>query len=274
MSSRLLLLHAHPDDESITTGGLILWAIGQKAQVLAVTATAGECGEVLNSQVEISPTALAQLRATELNQALIHLGQPAHQWLGGFGRYRDSGMQGDLRNTDPAAFMIQPFNNLVAEFKNIVIDFQPDIVVTYEPGGGYGHPDHVLCNQIAIAAIEEISIKPRLLYPVFPVSRIDQVNELAKSSTAFFGEIDLAKMSYVVKDEEIDFEVQAPIEKLNALLSYRSQINPAGSFYQRAAQAEMAGLETEYFKIAEISKSDFAVLDRANPLLGLGCGNE
>lgn len=270
MSSRLLLLHAHPDDESITTGGLICWAMSQNAQVLVVTATAGECGEVLNSQVEISATALAQLRATELDQALIHLGQPAHQWLGGFGRYRDSGMQGDLRNADPAAFINQPINNLVAEFRNILIDFKPDVVVTYEPGGGYGHPDHVRCNQIAIAAIKEISIKPRLIYPVFPASRIDQLNELAKSSTAFFGELDLAKMSFVIKDEEIDFELPAPIEKLNALLSYRSQINPAGSFYQRAAQAEMAGLETEYFKIAEISKSDFAVLDRANPLLGLG----
>jgi N-acetyl-1-D-myo-inositol-2-amino-2-deoxy-alpha-D-glucopyranoside deacetylase len=270
MSPKLLLLHAHPDDETISTGGLIINAISKGAQVLVVTATAGECGEVLNSEVEIAQNSLAELRATELKQAIENLGGPNQLWLGSFGQYRDSGMRGDLRNQDPAAIINQPLVNLVADFKKVVTDFDPDLIVTYEPGGGYGHPDHIRCNEIVLATINELEAKPKLIYPVYPESKITQLSELAQGGTAFFGELDLTKMSFVVKDELIDFELPVAPNKIQALLSYQSQLNPAGEFYQQAKLGDVAGLEVEYFQIAEISKPAFAVIDRSNPLAGLG----
>jgi len=270
VSPKLLLLHAHPDDETITTGGLIIDALAQGAQVLVVTATAGECGEVLNSEVEIGQNSLAELRATELKQAIEYLGRPNQIWLGSFGQYRDSGMRGDYRNQDSAALINQPLVNLVAEFKKIVLEFNPDVIVTYEPGGGYGHPDHIKCNEIVLATINELENKPKLIYPVYPMSKTAQLNELAHGGTAFFGELDLTKMSFVVEDELIDFELLAAPSKMQALLSYRSQLNPAGKFYQQIGAGELTGLEVEYFQIAEISKPDFTVIDRSNPLAGLG----
>lgn len=270
MSPKLLLLHAHPDDEAITTGGLISNALVRGAQVLVVTATAGECGEVLNSEVELGQNSLAELRAAELKQAIAKLGNPDQVWLGGFGKYRDSGMHGDARNQDPMALINQPIEELVAQFKKVVTEFKPDLIVTYEPGGGYGHPDHIKCNEITLATIDQLEVKPKLIYPVYPASKTAQLNELAHGGTAFFGELDLTKMSFVVEDELVDFEVPAAANKIQALLSYRSQLNPAGKFYQQIGAGELAGLELEYFQIAEISRHAFTVIDRSNPLAGLG----
>jgi N-acetyl-1-D-myo-inositol-2-amino-2-deoxy-alpha-D-glucopyranoside deacetylase len=269
MVARLLLLHAHPDDEAITTGGLIHFAIHQGAQVMVVTATAGECGEVLNSEVTPEPSILAQLRASELANSLIELGSPGHRWLGSFGTYLDSGMSGDPRNSDPLALVNQNIEKATQDFLVIVNDFQPNLIVTYEPGGGYGHPDHIRCNQIVQEARKKAKFAIPVLYPVYPKSRSAELAELATGGTAFFGEVDLMKMSFLVKDDEIDFELPATSAKLTALLSYRSQINPAGSFYQRSAEKGLTGIETEYFQIG-ISTQNYQVLDRANPLLGLG----
>lgn len=268
MVARLLLLHAHPDDEAITTGGLIHSAIFQGAQVMVVTATAGECGEVLNSQTPISASALAKLRASELAQSLIELGRPQHRWLGGFGKHLDSGMKGDSRNDNPRALINQDLNILTKDLIEIFNEFQPDLIVTYEPGGGYGHPDHIKCNQIVLAALEETKLSIPLLYPVFPQSESAKLAELASSGTAFFGEVDLTKMSFIVTDDEIDFIVPATTAKLSALLCYRSQIDPAGSFYLRPANFDLSGIELEYFKIAS-GRQCYQVFDRTNPLFGL-----
>lgn len=269
MVKKMLLLHAHPDDEAITTGGLIHFARSQGAQVLVVTATAGECGEVLNSQSQLSGAALAALRASELAQALLQLGSPDHRWLGSFGKYWDSGMAGDSRNQNPAALMNQPLTELVNEFSNIVGDFKPDLVVTYEPGGGYGHPDHKICNQIVQESLKSMPIP--VLYPVYPVERKAELARLALAKTAFFGEVDLTKMSFLVPSSDIDFELTAHPAKLSALLSYRSQIDPSGEFYDQAVLGDLTGIDTEYFQLA--NREQFIVIDRTNPLLGLGLAN-
>lgn len=268
MVARLLLLHAHPDDEAITTGGLIHSAVILGAQVMVVTATAGECGEVLNSQTKISARAVANLRATELAQSLIELGQPQHRWLGGFGKYLDSGMKGDSRNDNPKALVNQELSVLVKDLIEIFNEFQPDLIVTYEPGGGYGHPDHIKCNQVMLSALDTAQLDIPLLYPVYPSSQSHKLANLAKSGTAFFGEVDVDKMSFIVPDDEIDFIVSASAAKLSALLCYRSQIDPAGMFYLRPPDFDLSGIELEYYKIAS-GRQYYQVFDSTNPIYGL-----
>ena len=153
---RLLLVHAHPDDESITTGATMARYAAEGAQVTLVTCTQGEEGEVI-------PPALAHLaadrddalgphRAGELAAALRELGVTDHRFLGGPGRFRDSGMAGTAQNARPTAFCRADVDAAAALLAEVIRDVRPQVLVTYDPNGGYGHPDHVQAHRVAMRA--------------------------------------------------------------------------------------------------------------------------
>ncbi|WP_026918338.1 N-acetyl-1-D-myo-inositol-2-amino-2-deoxy-alpha-D-glucopyranoside deacetylase [Gordonia shandongensis] len=166
---RMLLLHAHPDDETIMTGGTIAAYLDRGVDVRVLTFTLGEEGEVIGDEwalLAADPTAaphagadqLGGFRIGELRAALAALAPPAHagpapRFLGGAGRWRDSGMAGAPSAQHPRALVRADRDELIAALVSELIDFAPQVVVTYDSAGTYGHPDHKRVHEIGEAAI-------------------------------------------------------------------------------------------------------------------------
>jgi len=153
---RLLFVHAHPDDESITNGVTIAHYVARGAQVQVVTCTLGEEGEVIGDQwAQLAVDHADQLggyRIGELTAALHALGVNGPSYLGGPGRWRDSGMVGtEPRNRQ--RFVDADQREAVGALVDIIRTLRPHVVVTYDPNGGYGHPDHIQAHVVTTAAV-------------------------------------------------------------------------------------------------------------------------
>ncbi|MFC9893867.1 N-acetyl-1-D-myo-inositol-2-amino-2-deoxy-alpha-D-glucopyranoside deacetylase [Nocardia sp. NPDC127579] len=158
----LLLVHAHPDDESITTGGTIAHYRRLGVPVTVVTCTLGEEGEVIGERwarlVAEEADQLGGYRIAELTAALAALDVDAPRFLGGAGRWRDSGMAGTPSAAHPRAF-VNSGAAAVDALTEIVLELRPDVVVGYDPKGGYGHPDHIRAHEITTAAVRAAAEK-------------------------------------------------------------------------------------------------------------------
>ena len=178
VGKRVVFVHAHPDDEAITTGGTISRLVRRGAQVTVVTCTLGELGEVIGDAyqglVADEADQLGGFRVHELGAALAALGcngpdhAPVH--LGGAGRWRDSGMAGDKGNDDERAFIRSGAagdgsagddaagdgsagdDEALAQLIAVLGELRPHVVVTYDADGGYGHPDHIHAHELTVAA--------------------------------------------------------------------------------------------------------------------------
>ncbi|QYN40047.1 N-acetyl-1-D-myo-inositol-2-amino-2-deoxy-alpha-D-glucopyranoside deacetylase [Pseudonocardia sp. DSM 110487] len=182
---RLLFVHAHPDDETLSTGGtLARYAAEPDTAVTLVTCTLGEQGEVIPAELaELAPDRGDQLggyRAGELAAACDALGVGDHRYLGGIGRWRDSGMA--LAGHGVRAAMPQrlhpralarpdAFDEQVDQLVAVMEELRPQVVVTYGPDGGYGHPDHVRAHDITAAAVRRVPA--RMLCTVVGRSTLD-----------------------------------------------------------------------------------------------------
>jgi N-acetyl-1-D-myo-inositol-2-amino-2-deoxy-alpha-D-glucopyranoside deacetylase len=157
---RLLLVHAHPDDESLWTGGTIARYAAAGVQVTLVTCTLGEEGEVipesLRSLAADEADQLGGYRIGELRAACAALGVSDHRWLGGVGRWRDSGMAGVAANGHPRAFANNDLAEQAGALAEVIADVRPQVVVTYGPDGGYGHPDHIRAHEVTMAACDSV----------------------------------------------------------------------------------------------------------------------
>jgi N-acetyl-1-D-myo-inositol-2-amino-2-deoxy-alpha-D-glucopyranoside deacetylase len=153
---RLLLVHAHPDDESIGTGATIARYAAEGAQVTLVTCTRGELGEVIPPGLAHLATGgdrLGEYRITELAAACAALGIGDQRFLGGPGRWRDSGMMGLPTNDSPDCFWQADVATAAAELAKVILEARPQVLVTYDENGFYGHPDHIQAHRVARAAI-------------------------------------------------------------------------------------------------------------------------
>ncbi|MEU3061306.1 N-acetyl-1-D-myo-inositol-2-amino-2-deoxy-alpha-D-glucopyranoside deacetylase [Streptomyces subrutilus] len=155
---RLLLVHAHPDDESINNGVTMAKYAAEGAHVTLVTCTLGEEGEVippgLAHLAADRDDALGPHRAGELAAAMAELGVTDHRFLGGAGRFRDSGMMGAPHNTRPGAFWSADVDEAAGHLVEVIREVRPQVLVTYDPDGGYGHPDHIQAHRVATRAAE------------------------------------------------------------------------------------------------------------------------
>jgi N-acetyl-1-D-myo-inositol-2-amino-2-deoxy-alpha-D-glucopyranoside deacetylase len=153
---RLLFVHAHPDDESLSTGATIAHYAARGADVRVVTCTLGEEGEVIGERwAALAVDQADQLggyRVSELTGALRALGAGEPTYLGGAGRWRDSGMQGTPRRRRQR-FIDADEHEAVGALVAILREQRPHVVVTYDPRGGYGHPDHVHAHTVTTAAV-------------------------------------------------------------------------------------------------------------------------
>jgi N-acetyl-1-D-myo-inositol-2-amino-2-deoxy-alpha-D-glucopyranoside deacetylase len=156
-SRRLLLVHAHPDDETINNGATMARYVAEGAQVTLLTCTLGEEGEILVPELaQLAADQADQLggyRIWELRTAMSALGVTDMRFLGGPGRYRDSGMMGTPANDRPRAFWRADLDEAVAHAVAVVREVRPQVLVTYDENGGYGHPDHIQAHRVAMGAV-------------------------------------------------------------------------------------------------------------------------
>jgi N-acetyl-1-D-myo-inositol-2-amino-2-deoxy-alpha-D-glucopyranoside deacetylase len=142
-----VFFHAHPDDESIATGGTMARMAAEGHRVVLVTATRGELGEVPDGLLAEGET-LAERRVAELSAACAALGVRRHEYLG----YRDSGMAGESTNDDPACFWQADVEEAAARLATIIEEERADVMVAYDENGGYGHPDHIQVHRVGMRA--------------------------------------------------------------------------------------------------------------------------
>jgi N-acetyl-1-D-myo-inositol-2-amino-2-deoxy-alpha-D-glucopyranoside deacetylase len=155
---RLLLVHAHPDDESIYTGAMMARYAAEGAHVTLVTCTLGELGEIIPPSLAHlaaeKEDRLGEYRIGELAAACAALGVTDHRFLGGPGRWRDSGMMGTAGNDDPRCFWRADVDQAARALLDVIGEVRPQVVVTYDEKGAYGHPDHVQAHRVTWRAFE------------------------------------------------------------------------------------------------------------------------
>jgi LmbE family N-acetylglucosaminyl deacetylase len=146
----LMTVHAHPDDETIGTGGTMAKAVGEGKRVVLVTCTRGEMGEIVVPDLDTPDNhrRLGELRALELERAMGHLGVTEWQNLG----YHDSDMMGRPGNLDPRSFWQADLDEAARRLVWFIRRYQPDVVTTYNDFGGYGHPDHIRTHDVTVRA--------------------------------------------------------------------------------------------------------------------------
>jgi N-acetyl-1-D-myo-inositol-2-amino-2-deoxy-alpha-D-glucopyranoside deacetylase len=154
---RVLFVHAHPDDETVSTGATMARYAASGAHVTLITCTLGEEGEVhvpaIAGLAAAEADQLGGYRYIELERACAALGVTDHRYLGGAGRYRDSGMMGTESNKHPRAFWGVDVDEAAALLVEVIREVRPQVVVTYDANGGYGHPDHIRAHEVTTAAV-------------------------------------------------------------------------------------------------------------------------
>ena len=152
MTQRLTLMtvHAHPDDETIATGGIMAKYADQGVRVICVTSTGGENGEIVVPELDTpeNHARLGEIREQELARALARLGPIEQRWLG----FRDSGMMGTPENDDPRSFWQADLDDAIGRLVRVIRQDRPHVVVGYNDFGGYGHPDHIRAGLVAKGA--------------------------------------------------------------------------------------------------------------------------
>ena len=207
----LLVALAHPDDETFGTGGLMARAVDEGHRVVIVCATRGEVGEIADPSLA-TPETLGEVRERELRAAAGALGVGEVRFLG----FRDSGMAGTPENADPRALVNAPPDDVILPLVRVMREIEPAVVVTFEPGGIYGHPDHVTISERATAAVDAAADPkrwpdagspfrvPRLYHVALPKSVLRRFKDQAAQAGVQWGLADAMRIEQAVDDSEID----------------------------------------------------------------------
>jgi N-acetyl-1-D-myo-inositol-2-amino-2-deoxy-alpha-D-glucopyranoside deacetylase len=242
---RLLLVHAHPDDESIETGGIMAKYAAEGAHVTLVTCTLGEEGEVIPPGLDHLRAGredrLGRYRIGELDAACAALGVADHRFLGGPGRWRDSGMMGTPANNRPGCFWRADVGEVARELGAIVREVRPQVIVTYDERGFYGHPDHIQAHRVAWRAFQQSQQSqqaPRVAkFYATAVTRHDLaegIEKLRGAGTGFDVPDSVGELPFGVPDEQVTTEIGTSAyldAKLAAMQAHATQISVQGRFF-------------------------------------------
>jgi N-acetyl-1-D-myo-inositol-2-amino-2-deoxy-alpha-D-glucopyranoside deacetylase len=227
----LLLVHAHPDDESIGTGATMARYAAEGARVTLVTCTLGELGEIIPPDLShLLPDELGQHRIVELDRACAALGVTDHRFLGGEGRYRDSNMMGMPDNDDPRCFWQANVAEAADALAKVIDEVSPSVIVTYGADGFYGHPDHIQAHRVTMRAHELTGGTAKLYANVVPLSALETAIELPPDSW-FIKDTDL---SVAVPDDSVTAEIDGTryLEaKRAAMRAHETQLTIDGDYF-------------------------------------------
>jgi N-acetyl-1-D-myo-inositol-2-amino-2-deoxy-alpha-D-glucopyranoside deacetylase len=254
-SRRLLLVHAHPDDESIETGATMARYAAQGAHVTLVTCTLGELGEIIPPGLaHLSAAAgggLGGYRIGELDAACAALGVTDHRFLGGAGRFRDSGMMGLPSNDDPGCFWQADVDEAAGLLLRVIADVRPQVMVTYDQRGYYGHPDHIQAHRVAWRAFTQAAgIVSKFYATAMPLSALARA--IAVDGSPFAKVESAATLPFGIPDDEVTTAIDARgylDAKLGAMREHQTQMTVDGPFYALSDGIGLRALGTEYYTL-------------------------
>ena len=269
-----MLVHAHPDDETIGTGVTMAKYVAEGAEVTLVTCTLGEEGEILLDEfahlAADKDDALGAHRLTELGAAMAELGVVDLRLLGGPGRFRDSGMVGTASNANPECFWRTDLLVAASELVQVIRQVRPQVVVTYDDFGGYGHPDHIQAHRVthyAVTLAASSTFGPELGPPwqvtkvywtAFPKSVIRAGIEAMKAAGGEHAESEFAVMDpddipFACDDDLVTTTIVAPEflpAKMAALRAHGTQVDVSGGFFALADNVGAEAFGTEFYRLA------------------------
>jgi N-acetyl-1-D-myo-inositol-2-amino-2-deoxy-alpha-D-glucopyranoside deacetylase len=269
---RMVLVHAHPDDETIGSGVTMAKYVAEGAHVTLVTCTGGEEGEVLVPELEHLAAdrddALGPQRVIELADAMRALGVTDHRYLGGFGRFRDSGMMGTPPNERPDAFWRADLAEAATLLVEILREVRPQVVVTYDDFGGYGHPDHLQAHRVATYAVALAGVVsfrpdlgaawdvPKVYWTTMPRSALQKGIDAmtAAGETGFFGVESADEFPFAVDDELVTTAIDGIAfepAKLDAMRAHATQITVDGPFFALSNNVGLEAMGIEHYRIAK-----------------------
>ncbi|MEV7428216.1 MULTISPECIES: N-acetyl-1-D-myo-inositol-2-amino-2-deoxy-alpha-D-glucopyranoside deacetylase [unclassified Nocardioides] len=281
---RLLLVHAHPDDETIGQGATMAKYVAEGRGVTLVTCTAGEMGEILVPELEHlaadKEDRLGEHRRGEIADAMSELGVTDHRWLGGFGTYRDSGMAwhpdghaiGDpeVIAKHPNAFWNADLTEAADHLVTIIREVRPQVLVTYDQFGGYGHPDHIQAHRVAMYAAQLAAVPSykaelgepwevaKIYWGAMSESRMRQGLRMlreAGDTTSFEGmDPDGPLPHFVTPDENLAAGIDATDfvdRKMAALKAYPTQVTTDGPFFALSNNVGATAWGLEFYRIAK-----------------------
>jgi N-acetyl-1-D-myo-inositol-2-amino-2-deoxy-alpha-D-glucopyranoside deacetylase len=250
----LLLVHAHPDDESIETGATIAKYAALGARVTLVTCTLGELGEVIPPDLAHlawdADGGLGQYRVGELAAACAALGVTDHRFLGGPGRWRDSGMMGLPTNDLSGSFWRADVDEATAELLAVIREVRPQVIVTYDEHGFYGHPDHIQAYRVARRAFAQAGLVGKLYATAMPRSAM--VAALGPPPAPFLEVESVDDFPFGVPDGSVTTEIDGRDYldvKLAAMRAHATQITVAGRFFALSDNLGQRALGTEYYTL-------------------------
>lgn len=247
MGRTLVVFHAHPDDETITTGGTMMRAKAEGHRVVLVIATRGELGE---APPALSPgEGLARLRVAETHAAAEILGVDRVEFLG----YHDSGMAGEDTNHDPRAFAAAPLDEAAARLADLLREERADILTVYDDNGGYGHPDHIQVHRVGVRAAA-MARTPNVFEAT--VNREHLVRLIRAQADTFAGETsddglseeEIASLGVPEAQITTFVDVREFVDrKRAAMAAHASQIGPESFFLTMAPDAFREAFGWEWF---------------------------
>ncbi|MEV6684382.1 PIG-L family deacetylase [Streptomyces sp. NPDC051130] len=248
----LMAVHAHPDDEATGTGGILARYAAEGIRTVLVTCTDGGCGDgaggVKPGDPGHDPAAVAEMRRRELEASCAVLKVSDLEMLD----YADSGMAGWPSNDATGSFWQTPVQEGAARLAELMRHYRPDVVVTYDENGFYGHPDHIQAHRITMAALEMTSLTPKVYWTTVPRSAMQRFGEVMREFQADMPEPDPAEAAALadlgLPDDEITTWVDTTAfsgQKFDALAAHASQ--GENIFFLRMGKerfGQLMGMET------------------------------
>ncbi len=263
-AKKLLLVHAHPDDETINNGVTMAKYAADGIDVTLVTCTRGEEGEVLvDSLINLASTKddkLGEHREVELKDAMNELGIKDFRFLGSPSKkWRDSGMMGMPQNDRKDVFWQADLDEAANELVKIILEIKPQVLITYDEFGGYGHPDHIKAHQVTMRAAEIATQQgwqvSKIYWNTMPRSVIQMgINKMKEVGSEFFGAENADDLPFAKPDELVTSVVKAPEyvpQKLAAMKAHATQISVDGPFFALSNNLGLSVWGDEYYTLVK-----------------------
>ena len=267
-AKRLLLVHAHPDDETINNGVTMAKYAASGAQVTLVTCTRGEEGEVLVTELanlaSDKDDKLGEHREVELKDAMAQLGINDFRFLGAPNKkWRDSGMMGTTQNERGDVFWQADLDEASYELVKIILEIKPQVLITYDEFGGYGHPDHIKAHRVAMRAAELATEQgwqiSKIYWNTMPRSVIQMgIEKMKEVGSDFFGAQSADDLPFAKPDELVTTVVNAPEyvpQKLEAMKAHATQISVDGPFFALSNNLGLSVWGDEYYTLVKGEKA-------------------